>query len=689
MSTEKKNVYALFVAINAYKRKPLNGCINDATSLMQYLKDDPTLNLIPVMITDADAVKDNIVQKFKSHLGQATKDDVVLFYFSGHGVPEFADKTVWTEEQDGRLEGIACYFNDTKTDNFILLDKEIRYLMGQLWQKKQPNIVTIFDCCHSGDNTRDLYMEDKQEPKTRFLGKGVRGDEFFVFPQRTWDKFIFSDRFKPTDFAGKNVEQVLPSVPHLQMSSAESNQLATEDKGSGVFTAALLEVLKQTGGFLSYRDIHGRVLNRLRIAYSQRPKLYTPELSEDMKNQGFLCKNIADKGRFASLSFTEGDKQYRINRGTLDGVQSGKTTVAVEKGDKILRGVVNKVALDFSTVTFDNDTKIELGTKDYSVLLDNLATRQIKLFLDLEREAATNALKTIIINALDGMKTVAVMDTEATADYVLRANGTHLFITNPNDSFRPILKPIALNTTNPVVSLQTYLQQMASWHYLTELENTAADALPKTALKVEVFTFEKEGSEKPFAVSDTEGVMVNLEKSSDGSWGRTFKIKITNQTNDDLYVGAFIHGVGFGINKKYLLGDDVVLLEKGNSKWLRDEGKKSPTLIPFSREEHFYWYNWAKYTDIIKFVFSTQPFDNQAFKLDELALPFVPDGDRAVGVAKGIGDADDEEPVLRTWNAKNLVFNSINPDFNKVTSDDIDKMKSEAQTAYFANNLYK
>ena len=68
MSTEKKNVYALFVAINAYKRKPLNGCINDATSLMQYLKDDPTLNLIPVMITEADAVKDNIVQKFKHPL---------------------------------------------------------------------------------------------------------------------------------------------------------------------------------------------------------------------------------------------------------------------------------------------------------------------------------------------------------------------------------------------------------------------------------------------------------------------------------------------------------------------------------------------------------------------------------------------------------------------------------------------
>ena len=136
------NVYALIVGVDNYSsdvilqnsvRFPaLRGCVHDAQAIKTYLDNSPTGQADTVLLTNEAASKSAIVNAFQTHLSQAKAGDVALFYFSGHGTQEYADKTVWTGETDGRLECLACYYDSQTADNFLLADKELRYLIGQL-----------------------------------------------------------------------------------------------------------------------------------------------------------------------------------------------------------------------------------------------------------------------------------------------------------------------------------------------------------------------------------------------------------------------------------------------------------------------------------------------------------------------------------------------------------------------------
>ena len=164
VTSNKPKLYALLVGINDYnenillagkkvKFPELYGCVSDANKVRKYLKTESYFETSIKLLEDHNATKAEIVRQFDDHLGKAGKDDTVLFYFSGHGTQEFADKSIFKSETDNRLESIACYFSKSD-DDFLLADKELRWLIYKLSQK-ESHIVTIFDCCHSGDNTRN------------------------------------------------------------------------------------------------------------------------------------------------------------------------------------------------------------------------------------------------------------------------------------------------------------------------------------------------------------------------------------------------------------------------------------------------------------------------------------------------------------------------------------------------------
>ncbi|MEO6759393.1 MAG: caspase family protein, partial [Saprospiraceae bacterium] len=184
----KTTTYALFVGINQYEANvvidrmatfpALGGCVNDVRDVRDLLAKDASIDLKSMLLADHEATKANIVKAFEEHLGQAGPDDVVLFYYSGHGTVEQADTKIWTAESDGRLEGIVCYYTEGESGKFLLSDKELRYLLAELYAKTQAHIVTIFDCCHSGDNTREALGEPVIKKRPSFRG------DFLTFPQR-------------------------------------------------------------------------------------------------------------------------------------------------------------------------------------------------------------------------------------------------------------------------------------------------------------------------------------------------------------------------------------------------------------------------------------------------------------------------------------------------------------------------
>ncbi len=186
MKTERTKLYALIVGIDDYPRCPLNGCVRDAQSIETFLNSElitAHYDSDIIHLHNGEAKKDTIAKTFVSHLGQAGENDVAFFFFAGHGAQENADDQLWHEEPDGKLEGLVCH--DSLDRKLLLADKELRYIIHQVAQKK-PHLVTIFDCCHSGENTRGPADEEKLT-KRQFADSRMGS----VFPQREWKNFFF------------------------------------------------------------------------------------------------------------------------------------------------------------------------------------------------------------------------------------------------------------------------------------------------------------------------------------------------------------------------------------------------------------------------------------------------------------------------------------------------------------------
>ena len=167
-----RNIYALLVGINDYAPdsgvRGLQGCVQDIRTIQAYLEDRvplENLHLLPPLLNE-QATRQAVIDAFRNHLCQAGSDDTVLFYYAGHGSQEDAPEEFWTIEPDCLNETLVCY--DSRNENGLdLADKELAALIGKV-AEKNPHIVLILDCCHSGSGTRDPMqeVEERRLPKS-------------------------------------------------------------------------------------------------------------------------------------------------------------------------------------------------------------------------------------------------------------------------------------------------------------------------------------------------------------------------------------------------------------------------------------------------------------------------------------------------------------------------------------------
>ena len=130
-TTVNAKVYAVCVGVNKYKERdipPLKYAESDANSFTTFLNSvAPSASI--TMLTGSDATKDNIVNALTKYANLATSNDVIMFYFSGHGLGG----------------GMAVY--DTKSTKTCL---RYRDLSNILKKSKVKNKFIFADTCHSG-----------------------------------------------------------------------------------------------------------------------------------------------------------------------------------------------------------------------------------------------------------------------------------------------------------------------------------------------------------------------------------------------------------------------------------------------------------------------------------------------------------------------------------------------------------
>ena len=191
---------AVVVGINDYQDEQITDlkyAVADAEAFAERLGDQGTFGSIKLLTTtqsdeDKRPTKFNVLRALETVAGNAGPDDMLLLYFSGHGVRDYL------LPQDGRL---------SSPENSGIAMAEINRILEGSQASRQ---VLILDCCHSGG-----------------LRVGGVRDEAVMLEEQ--EKAFLKD------VDGR-----------ITLSSCGRSQVAHElpDKGHGVFTYYLLRALK-------------------------------------------------------------------------------------------------------------------------------------------------------------------------------------------------------------------------------------------------------------------------------------------------------------------------------------------------------------------------------------------------------------------------------------------------------------
>lgn len=700
----KPTLHALIIGINTYDEnvringqylfRSLQGCVRDAQALHEWLKQDDSFELKATTLYDNNATKANIVKAFEEELTKAQPGDSILIFYSGHGAVEEADQAVWTDESDGRLEGLVCYYQQGDSGTFVLADKELRYLINRI-SKPGVHVAALFDSCHSGDSTRAALNDDL-----------VKKQAFVTFKQRNWDDFIFSGELKPADFAGKKVEEIIPEGRHVQLAAAESNESAIEATiGSfrhGVFGYHLLEILRETQGHISYADLCNRIRNRIRYRFGQRIKIYTPREYMDLQDSGFLQKGLPDVSMsFGAVDYNEENDEYRLNRGILNRVVSGKTRVKVTgSSGEPLEGVVRQADLTTSEVMFDGTTKSKLARNSMQAAIEGLAGRALRVCMvskDL-LPGEGEALQKTLFN-MENQDFILEESEPMKADYLLVAGAGMYYLTKPQDGlFQPVTMPVYADEKTAAQDILKQLKQIAQWHFTLELKNETGTAIPTGLIQLE-FTDDK-GIAIPL-----QGEVLPVDPPRTGTtaagtpvFRRPTRLRITNTSTQDLYVAPLLL-MDYGCLATLITNPDGNRpIEPGHSEELEiNLGVKTP-YMPLGLDQTTRLFNRPFSSSTLKFIISTEPITGIA-SLDLKALPTMDDfmsKTRSADQSKGNWDTSDQSQTLPIggWNALNIEIRVNNPLYNRVNMEEINQYvdpnsaKVNPYLAHFFSGIY-
>jgi hypothetical protein len=309
-------VYALLVGIDHYNGPipPLRGAVRDVRGAAEFLRARvPADELSALILTDADATREAVVDGFRSHLAAAGPDDTALFWFSGHGSQAPVPKSFAMTEPTGRMQTLVCA--DSRWNGRPdLLDKEVRVLISRI-ADRGAHVVAVLDCCHSDSATRMSALTDPCEPGSPALG--VR----WVPPAR---EAVPTHLLLPelAEYGGGTLPELGRGDSHVSLAACRFNEAAYEvpaDGGHrGVFSLMLLRRLADPA--ITYRELLAstRCLVETEVP-GQHPVLYP--VAGPLPDQPFLGGQATANPAAMALRLTLG--AWHVDAGSCHGMTAG------------------------------------------------------------------------------------------------------------------------------------------------------------------------------------------------------------------------------------------------------------------------------------------------------------------------------------------------------------------------------
>ncbi|MCX6579388.1 MAG: caspase family protein [Candidatus Aminicenantes bacterium] len=631
-----REFYALLVGINEYPQPvpDLRGCINDVNSLHDYLRESVHCDLRVEILKNQDATRENIIRLFRSHLGLAGKDDVVLFYFSGHGSQEMSAPEFKEYFPSGKNETLVWY--DSRTHGGLdLADKELAVLLEEI-ARGEPHIAVILDCCHSGSATRAI--DDFNLGRVRQVPP-ARLD--YPRPLETYLDGYYQNR-KPV---------VIPQSKHILMSACDRHQKAWETKtGNGVFTSTLLEVLGKAHGNISYADLFTRCRAAiLKQALDQTPQFET--YRQFMPYLKFLEGQPLTSNRSFLVYFE--DNNWKMDGGAIHGL----TTDPDKKIEAALYPFIDESPHSTDNPPAGYAAIISVGAQKsilqpdfpcnpalhYQAEIISLPIPPLPVYLE-----GDNKGKTWLEEAsLQRERGFAFTNDPAAAKYRLSVfnNQLRLF---PKDN--PLLLQGADgNPSETAPYMFSVLEKVAAWERALTLQNKQTSFCPADIDFQLVETLD-DGTEWEYPDNQ---VTLDFEKINNAWKCLKAKLKIRNNTQQELYYTLVYFSRQLGI---YILKNDAII-----------PGKDFVTLWGEGEDDNFYLPDDVNDAcDIFKVIVCTEKPDDFLLLQQDPLEPgeiknFPVTRGKAVGETKDIGTITPKKKlnITNDWFTKTLTVKTI------------------------------
>ncbi len=432
------NLYALLIAIDTYPTgiPPLNGCVNDADAMEQLLRtrfSEASIHLL--RLNNADAKRQQIIDSFRSHLGQASGDDVALFFYAGHGSQVPTGGLFAAIEPSGMNSSIVCF--DSRTNGVPdLVDKDMGVLISEV-TAKGVHLTTIFDSCHSGSMDRDLpssvaqaaaqattvgFGRSKQERAVRRVSPRTdsqNAKDYLVDPS-TLETAI---RDLPTQ--SQPVSSVTLAAAanyvsdqcglHVLLAACETDETANEyydiegNKLHGAFTFFLIQTLTNAKDAMSYREL----VHLVRATMDGKVAPQTPKLessgNDAMFSNLFLSLTPTAWTDYAIAGLSNLTNEWQLDRGALMSVVTGAryalypTTAPnsdlADAGKAVALATVTSVTTTASALQLDSGVQLDSEAQYKAVPTSSSTLSHIDIWK--QRLALTNPNTHIPATALD------------------------------------------------------------------------------------------------------------------------------------------------------------------------------------------------------------------------------------------------------------------------------------------------
>lgn len=317
-STPPQGKRALLVGINAYPNfgpeMQLQGALNDVALVRKLLCERfGFLGDAVKELTNEQAKRDDILAAMQTLVDETQPEDVVVFYYSGHG-SSMTDRE--KDEPDGMDETIIPYDSGRRPnhENRDISDDEI-YLWLRDLGAKTGNITLVFDSCHSGGITRNAFGGRKRSvpPDDR----PIRDLPLSPIPESEWTALAQANSAKQASgWAPVGSRYVMIAACRDKEEASEyPPQAASAQDIHGCLTYHLHQELTNGGPGTTYRDVFEPARRRVIALYPDQ----TPQIEGNRDRVLFGLRDL-EPARF--LSVTErSDRDVTLDGGAAHAVR--------------------------------------------------------------------------------------------------------------------------------------------------------------------------------------------------------------------------------------------------------------------------------------------------------------------------------------------------------------------------------